>query len=171
MKIVISKNMTVVGVNCHTLLDKDIFEKRSRKTKCGLCLNCTSDVDCGQCKVCLSSSKQICLRRSCNKPIEMFEMKKGDLRVRNFENVESSQCNNETISTDNVCDTDNEDECVIKNDILIDGPVTMFDAIDPELFGQDAELTVPMTDSCSQSSTSHSTSHSCILMHEDVLQL
>ena len=36
VKIIISKEMSVVGVNCNELLDKEVFKKRPRKTRCGL---------------------------------------------------------------------------------------------------------------------------------------
>ena len=45
------EDMTVLGVNCSQLLDREVFEKQERRTRCGVCYNCSQGVDCGRCKV------------------------------------------------------------------------------------------------------------------------
>eukprot|EP00092_Neocalanus_flemingeri_P017433 GFUD01018857.1.p1 GENE.GFUD01018857.1~~GFUD01018857.1.p1 ORF type:complete len:357 (+),score=80.60 GFUD01018857.1:36-1073(+) len=174
VKIIISKDASVVGVNCNQLLDKEVFEKKLRRTRCGLCFNCTSTESCGRCKVCINltktSSKQICLKRSCNNPIELFELKKDHVTIQTIEGLETSPSlkpKDEMVAAVNVGVGVPENEISLKNDIFIDGPVDMFAAIDNDFLVQDANLTVPMNESCNQASTGHS----CILLHEDVLQL
>ena len=69
------------GVNCAHLLDKDVFGKRARKVRCGLCYNCSQQPDCGVCRVCraraASSSRQVCVRRSCLQPVDLYQLKQG----------------------------------------------------------------------------------------------
>ena len=174
VKIIISKDMSVVGVNCNQLLDEEVFEKRSRRTRCGLCFNCTLTENCGKCKVCMNfsktSSKQLCLKRSCNKPIELFELKKDHVTFHSLEGMESCKDvtpKDEIVATTNADVAVPEIEFTIKNDILIDGPVDMFNGMETDFLGQDAGLAGSMYDSCNQTSSSNS----CILLHEDVLQL
>ena len=80
VKIVISREVSVVGVNCNELLDKEMFRKRARKTRCGLCYNCTSVKDCGKCKGC-RRPVPLCLNRKCHKPVDLFELKKDQVRM------------------------------------------------------------------------------------------
>ena len=69
------------GVNCAHLLDKDVFGKRARKVRCGLCYNCSQQPDCGVCRVCraraASSSRQVCVRRSCLQPVDLYQLRQG----------------------------------------------------------------------------------------------
>jgi len=158
VKIIISKEMSVVGVNCNELLDKEVFEKRRRKTRCGLCFNCTSVESCGKCKVCVNlsqnSSNQICLKRSCNNPIELYELKKSNCST--FLNAEEIGQDNVTNVVDDYLPDENNDEIIYnKDDLLIDGPVDMFDNIEVN----------------PDENTELSGAQGCILMHEDVIQL
>jgi len=165
VKIIISKEMSVVGVNCNELLDKELFEKRPRKTRCGLCFNCTSVETCGKCKVCTklssNSSKQICLKRSCNNPIELFELKKGNVTIENNEEIEEDNELNVDISC-----LSNENEIVYKNELLVDGTVDMFDNVDKDILVEEVNC-----DESIHNDSHHTVAHSCILMHEDVIHL
>ena len=44
VKISINKDMSVLGVNCNDLIDQQVFAKRTRKTRCGVCYNCSLEV-------------------------------------------------------------------------------------------------------------------------------
>ena len=44
VKICINKDMSVLGVNCNDLIDQQVFTKRTRKTRCGVCYNCSLEV-------------------------------------------------------------------------------------------------------------------------------
>ena len=168
VKIIISKEMSVVGVNCNELLDKELFQKRPRKTRCGLCFNCTSVDNCGKCKVCLNllntSSNQICLKRSCNNPIELFELKKGQV---NYQNSQETELNIEVKDLRTDLNNVPNNELIYKNDVLIDGPVDMFDGMDNQFHVEEVSLAASTHDSCSQPNDGHN----CIFMHEDVIQI
>ena len=167
VKIIISKEMSVVGVNCNELLDKELFEKRPRKTRCGLCFNCTSVETCGKCKVCINvssnSSKQICLKRSCNNPIELYELKKGNVTIENNEEIDDD---NELHVDVSCLSEENDNEIIYKNDLLIDGTVDMFDNSDKNILVEEINCAAS-----SHNGSHHSDNHSCILMNEDVIQL
>ena len=81
VKLVINPEISVLGVNCQQLIDQNIFEKQVRKTRCGVCYNCSIEPDCGKCKICLSdkhSTKQICLKKSCLNPVDLYQLKPGE---------------------------------------------------------------------------------------------
>ena len=52
VKIKINNEMSVLGVNCNDMIDNTVFERQCRKTRCGVCYNCSVQSDCGQCKIC-----------------------------------------------------------------------------------------------------------------------
>jgi len=82
VKIVINKEMSVLGVNCNELIDDNSFDRRKRKTRCGVCYNCCLELDCGECKYCRSNQqsatlKQVCVKRGCLNPVELYNLKPG----------------------------------------------------------------------------------------------
>merc|ERR1719347_393500 len=137
VKIIISKEVSVVGVNCNELLDKEVFVKRPRKTRCGLCFNCTSVENCGKCKVCTKlcseSSRQTCLKRSCNNPIELFELKKGDVTTENIEDI----LGNKEVTGGDVSlgytSNEKDDEIINNKDFLVEATVDIGDTVDENI--------------------------------------
>jgi len=78
VKIAINKDTLVLGVNCSELMDQAVFEKRRRKTRCGVCYGCSLEEDCGQCRACVSdNSGKLCVRRGCLTPVALFRPRQG----------------------------------------------------------------------------------------------
>lgn len=160
VKIIINKEMSVVGVNCNELIDNEVFEKRARKSRCGLCYNCTSSESCGKCKTCskkFSDLKQPCQKLSCHNPVELYQLRKGQ-EATTLEHVQNEQTKFTSSAPESTVDLPR-----LKEDILVDGHVNMFEGEDQILFDK-MEFTEP---ECKQDSVGLS----CILMHEDVLQV
>ena len=75
VKIAINKDMTVLGVNCSELIDRAVFERRQRRTRCGVCWGCGLEADCGACRVCAGGGgrrRTQCVKRSCLTPVPLY---------------------------------------------------------------------------------------------------
>ena len=86
----VTHKTSIILVNCENLVDKEIFIKRSKRSKCGICVACEISTDCLSCTVCnkkqdmlakLGDEKsynnsqkgappvRICMKRKCINPI------------------------------------------------------------------------------------------------------
>lgn len=73
----ISQAKSVVALNCENLIDQQIFSRRSKKSRCGLCVGCEVESDCGTCKNCSNPSKvRICEAKKCSNRIFQYDLKK-----------------------------------------------------------------------------------------------
>lgn len=76
-RIHLGRHQSVVGVNLE--LDPETFDKRKRRSRCGLCIGCERIADCGKCDVCLGSqngNKVKCQNKRCIYLIDQFVIKK-----------------------------------------------------------------------------------------------
>ena len=48
----VTQKTSIILVNCENLVDKAIFIKRSKRSKCGICAPCEISADCLSCTVC-----------------------------------------------------------------------------------------------------------------------
>jgi len=131
VKIVINKEMSVLGVNCNELIDDNSFDKRKRKTRCGVCYNCSLELDCGECKYCQSNQqsarlKQVCVKRGCLNPVEVYNLKPGvDLNTLSLDSEDtiSIEILTDTLDGDVLADEQESDmspsSCITMNaDVL-----------------------------------------------------
>ena len=48
----VTEKTSIILVNCENLLDQDLYVKRSKRSKCGICSGCELGSDCLSCAVC-----------------------------------------------------------------------------------------------------------------------
>lgn len=48
----VTEKTSIILVNCENLLDKEFYVKRSKRSKCGICVSCELAADCTSCVVC-----------------------------------------------------------------------------------------------------------------------
>ena len=59
----VTEKTSIILVNCENLLDKEFYEKRSKRSKCGFCVSCELVADCMNCVVC--KKHQNCIPQRC----------------------------------------------------------------------------------------------------------
>ena len=70
-----TEETSVIGINCEELVDENIFTKRKRNGKCGICSKCEVSVNCEKCSACESKPKKRCLQRRCVNLIPHYDVK------------------------------------------------------------------------------------------------
>jgi len=87
VRIDLSQDVSVLGLNCKELLSDEVFEKKARRQKCGVCFSCHADQNCGDCSACKSECdekvKRKCLRRICHQAVDVFKVKHNDSDINN----------------------------------------------------------------------------------------
>ncbi len=74
-----TNDMSVVGVNCDSLIDESLFFKRQRRSKCGLCSGCERTTNCKKCKGCSGKvKKKQCQLRKCLNLVDHYVTRKED---------------------------------------------------------------------------------------------
>ena len=75
---------SVVSVNCDREIDERLFEKRKKRSKCGVCAECEAETDCGKCDACLRNGesggkkrKKTCEAKRCKNLVEQYVAKRG----------------------------------------------------------------------------------------------
>lgn len=72
----ISREQSVVGVNCENLIDETQFSKRKRRARCGLCEGCERTENCDICRNCAGAKvKKTCEKRLCLNLVEQYDVK------------------------------------------------------------------------------------------------
>merc|ERR1712080_250878 len=58
----VTEKTSIILVNCENLRDKEFYVKRSKRTKCGICVSCELAADCLSCVVCKKHQNYILQR-------------------------------------------------------------------------------------------------------------
>ena len=73
-----TKSSFVIGVNCEQLANQEVFIKRSKRSKCGICSGCESLFDCaGQCTPCRTNKPRQCQLKQCHNLLTQYDVIKG----------------------------------------------------------------------------------------------
>ncbi len=79
----VSKDQSVVGVNCENLIDEAQFKKRKRRARCGLCEACQRMQNCDACQNCerrnatngdRGRGRKMCEKRRCIHLVEQYDV-------------------------------------------------------------------------------------------------
>lgn len=75
----ISRDTSVVGVNCENLIDTNVFAKRKKRARCGICKGCEKTADCQVCKNCCTTKgqrKRTCEQRQCINLVYHYDVRR-----------------------------------------------------------------------------------------------
>ena len=76
----LSRDQSVVGVNCERLVDTDAFARRKNRVACGLCQGCDRTEECGECGPCKDDGnerRRRCNAKRCLNLIPLYALKNG----------------------------------------------------------------------------------------------
>ncbi len=77
----VTQHQSVVGINCQELIDPEVFDKKKKRARCGLCDGCSREEDCGTCSKCrckdVRGKSSACDRKKCMNLLEQYSLRKG----------------------------------------------------------------------------------------------
>ena len=84
VRLKLSRDQAVVGVNFERLVDTEAFVKKKKRHACGLCEACQRTDNCGGCRSCskaenTGTSGRLCIARRCQNLIPQYELKNGQV--------------------------------------------------------------------------------------------
>ena len=73
-----TNDSSIIGINCNEIVDKTVFVKRKKRSKCGICCACEVRQNCGKCGPCSRKTKKSrCVLRKCLNLIPQYDVKKN----------------------------------------------------------------------------------------------
>ena len=87
----VSRDQSIVGINCPIDVDDARFVKRRRRARCGLCGGCRRTDDCGACSNCRGEcQKTNCKLRLCINLVEQYDVKDDGTEVEGKETADEA---------------------------------------------------------------------------------